>query len=56
MNTLKEFVQFIWTVVIEVMSLEIPLFEYKFTYLQLMIYGYLVYIILKFLFNFGEKE
>jgi hypothetical protein len=53
---LKDIIASIWTLVISVMSIEVPLAEYKFTFLELFIYGFLFYIVLWFLFGLGSKK
>jgi hypothetical protein len=52
---LKDIISALWSLVINVMSLSIPLAEYSFTFLELLIYGFLFYIVLRFLFGFGRK-
>lgn len=52
---LKDIIASIWALVMAVMSLQIPLAEYTFTFLELFIYGFLFYIVLWFLFGLGSK-
>jgi hypothetical protein len=52
---LKDIIASLWALVMAVMSLQIPLAEYTFTFLELFIYGFLFYIVLWFLFGLGSK-
>lgn len=52
---LKGTIADLWSLVMKVMSLQVPIAEYSFTFLELLIYGFLFYIVLTFLFGIGSK-
>lgn len=53
---LKDIVQSLWNMVISVMDISFPIGEYKLSFMELFIYGMLVTMILKLLFNWGDKK
>lgn len=53
--TIESIFSGIWTLVNGILSLEIPVGEYKITFWNILIYAFLVYIALKILFGLGTR-